>query len=200
MIFPSHAHHSQAYLSPTVVLLVRLRQKGLEAEGGGDGDRQKSLITAVQVLAHLHSMATPLVWLADKMNSSIDRCASLCANRGLELMEGLTKWWRKRGGQEEERWHHVVSHCLCCYTCSTLHTAWKQRGEVRRDRLTCCTSTSWHQLTSVVLVELVSVGWNAPTRGANWTYTTRCENGGVQEGWFRGSEAHRRSKDGEQAW
>lgn len=51
----------------------------------------------VKVLARLYLMTTPLLWLAAKMNSFIDRCASLCTNK-TEAIEGLTVWWRHRHG------------------------------------------------------------------------------------------------------
>lgn len=60
----------------------------------------------VEVLARLQSLTTPPLWLAAKMNSPIDRSVSPCADRGMEPMEGLTTWWKKK--EKEDR---LVSVC-----------------------------------------------------------------------------------------
>ncbi len=95
-----------------------------------EADRQNSLISVVEVLACLHSLTTPLLWLAAKMNSSIDRWAPPCADKGTEPIERLTVWWsKKRRGkrgvgvagppfrafrQEKSNAYNSTVHCPIC--------------------------------------------------------------------------------------
>lgn len=62
----------------------------------------------------------PSSWLAAKMNSCIDGCASDIA---AQPIEGLTGWWKRRSC---ERWHHDVSPGVCARLCVYMHACvWK---------------------------------------------------------------------------
>lgn len=100
-----------------LLLTAQFKQREAETQRGSDVDRQM----LVQVLAHLLKLTTPLVWLADKMNSSIDRCATE-ANGWID---------RVMGGREGD--DIMKSVAVCCYGRISMPAKVGDREEGKRD-------------------------------------------------------------------
>ena len=91
-----------------------------------EADGQKSLIRVVEVLARLCSLTTGLLWLAAKMNSCIDRCASPCADKGTVPMEGIDSMMEEGKEGKERRgdimWSVAVCPAASAYVCDAGET------------------------------------------------------------------------------